>query len=127
MKNPRVTVKEKGLIKGALRRVFSRSELRKAVLDSSIVMYSDPERKRVKKWSRCNVCKLLHPTYQMEVDHLVPVVGFNEISIELTADTLIDRIWCEQNNLQVLCDPCHNLKTKTENKLRREFKKGNKK
>lgn len=124
MKNPRITQKEKGLIKGALRRVFSRSELRKKILEASIVMYSDPTRLRVKKWSKCANCNLLHPTYQMEVDHKSPVVKFDEKSIDLDANTLVDRIWCEERNLQVLCDSCHNIKTAAERKLR--SKKSNK-
>lgn len=125
--NSRITRKEKGLVKSALRRVFSRSELRKAILDASVVMYSDPKRARVKKWSRCNACKQLHPTYTMEVDHISPVVKTWEQSIDLDANTLIDRIWCEENNLQVLCDPCHNLKSAAESKERRALKKKGKK
>ena len=126
MKNPRVTQKEKGLIKGALRRVFSRSDLRKAILEASIEMYSDPTRARVKKWSRCNACKLLHPTYTCEVDHISPVVKFDEKSVELDANTLVDRIWCEENNLQVLCSPCHDEKTAQESRERKAVRDKNK-
>ncbi len=126
MKNPRVTQKEKGLIKGALRRVFSRSDLRKAVLQASIAMYSDALRARVKKWSRCNSCKELHPTYLCEVDHISPVIKFDEKSIELDANTLIDRIWCEEHNLQVLCESCHDEKTAIETRARKAHRDANK-
>lgn len=121
--NPRVTPKEKGLIKSALRRVFSRSELRRAVIDASVVMFSDPTRKRVKKWCRCNICQQLHPYSNMVCDHIAPVVGIDEAAIELSADILVDRLWCEQNNLQAIDEVCHAQKTKEENKARREFKK----
>ncbi len=126
MKNPRITHKEKGLIKGALRRVFSRSELRRAVIDASVVQHTDPSRKRVKTWCRCNMCKELHPKSYMECDHITPVVGFGEASVDLDANTLVDRLWCEENNLQAVCDACHDKKSKEENKMRRAAKKGNK-
>lgn len=119
MKNPRVTKKERGLIKGSLRRVFSRSELRKAILDASVEMYSDPTRARVKRWSRCAICKKLHPSYAMEVDHKSPIVRFDEVGTDLDANTLIDRLWCEENNLQICCSPCHDQKSALEAKERK--------
>ena len=123
MRNPR-TPKERNLIKGAIRRVFSRSELRKRILDLAVVKdYSDPSRKRVTRWGRCAKCGKLEPAYLLEIDHISPIIPVGETLEEQSWDEIIDNIWCDERLLQALCDPCHNLKTKTENAERRRIKK----
>ncbi len=122
--NKHITPKERGLIKGALRRVFSRSELRKQAIDASRIEHADPERPRVTKWSRCPSCKEPVATYQMEVDHIAPVVPVDSALEHMTADELVNRIWCEPNNLLAICKPCHYTKGKQEASLRRQNKKG---
>lgn len=62
----------------------------------------------------------------MVVDHLVPVIPVESSMEEMSADDLINNVWCELNNLQVLCPACHSVKTKAENALRRKYKKENK-
>lgn len=124
MKNPRISAKERNLIKGALRRVFSRSDLRRAAIDASRIEHSDPERPRVKKWSMCPFCKTPTATYEMQVDHVVPIVPLDSALEYMTADELIDRIWCDPDNLLAICVPCHKIKTKAETKLRKQYKKG---
>lgn len=122
--NSRISAKERGLIKGALRRVFSRSELRRAAVDASRIEHEDAGRPRVKKWSRCPVCSQPTPTYLMEVDHVVPIIPVDSSLEQMTADELIDRIWCDASNLLAICKPCHKIKTKTESANRRLYKKG---
>jgi 5-methylcytosine-specific restriction endonuclease McrA len=123
VKNPRVTPKDRNAIKGALRRAFSRSELHKAVIEASIVEYSDPKRPRVKKWARCNMCKKPEAKSYMVVDHIDPVIPVGKTFEEIGADETIDRLWCERNNLQSCCVSCHNLKSQKELKARKEAKK----
>ena len=125
MKNPK-NPKERNLIKGAIRRVFSRSDLRREALSNSHVKgYHDPERKRVTKWGKCTECQLMVPLYQMDIDHKIPVVPINSSLEEMTWDELVDRIWCDINNLKAICKPCHKLKSALETKERRRIKKGN--
>lgn len=126
MSNPRISKKESGLIKGALRRVFSRSDLRRAVLEATVVVYSDATRARVKRWSRCEVCAQLVPTYLIEVDHKLPIIGLSETLEDLTWDQVVDRIWCERENLQGICEPCHKQKSKDEAKIRAANRKAKK-
>lgn len=121
--NERVTKKERGLIKGALRRVFSRSELRKSALNACDIEHSDPKRPRVKKWSRCTHCKAPTPKYLMEVDHVEPVVKVTEASADLDANTLVNRIWCPPINLVGTCKKCHTKKTASETKERAKNKR----
>lgn len=124
--NNRITDKEIGLLKGAIRRVFSRSELRKEALSKSIIVgYKDPERPRVTKWSICNECKKKEPTYKIEVDHLNPVVPLDTLFKKMDLLEFINRVWCEIEYLQVICKPCHKVKTKSEAKIRRLNKKQN--
>jgi 5-methylcytosine-specific restriction endonuclease McrA len=122
--NPRISVKERNLIKGAIRRVFSRSDLRREVLNSAVVEHSDPERKRVKTWVKCAECGTLDAKTNMQVDHIDPVVPLDSALEHMTWDDLVNRVWCDRNSLQVLCLSCHNVKTKEESKLRRAYKKG---
>lgn len=124
MNNPRITPKERNLIKGAIRRVFSRSDLRRAVIASARVDgYFDPNRPRVTKWSKCQVCFQMTPEYLIECDHICPIVPIDTTLEAMSWDTVIDRAWCEQNNLKPTCKPCHKEKSKVEGKLRRELKK----
>ncbi len=124
MNNPRITEEDEKLIKNAIRRVFSRSELRKAViLASALPDHTDETRKRVKNWCRCNVCKTPTPRSYMECDHIEPVVPVTKSLKEIPIMTLIDNVWCHKNNLQAICETCHDIKSKAENAERRRIKK----
>lgn len=124
MKNPRITTKERNLIKGALRRVFSRSELRRSIIDASIIIgFTDDTRPRVKTWCKCAECGKPTPKSYAVVDHLSPVVKLDSSLEEMSWNELVDNIWCEASNLQVLDEECHLLKSKQENKIRRANKK----
>jgi 5-methylcytosine-specific restriction endonuclease McrA len=122
MKNPD-NAKERNLIKGSIRRVFSRSELRRQIVQLTVVNHLDPTRLRVKKWSNCPMCKEFVPTYLMEVDHVNPIIGLNETLEDLSWDTVVDRIFCNKNNLLAICKVCHAKKSSVENAERRKLKK----
>lgn len=118
-----MTVKERNLLKGAIRRVFSRSELRKQAVEVSRVQHTDVNRPRVTKWSKCPECKEFTPTYKMEVDHQEPIVPLNSSLEQMSWDDVVNRTWCDEKGLVALCKICHNMKTKAENKIRRDNKK----
>ncbi len=120
MRNPRITKKEMGLLKGAMRRVFSRSELRNSVINASLVEHSDPSRPRVKKWCLCNVCKKPEAKSYCVVDHISPVVPVHTSFENMTLDEVRDRLWCEIKNLQTCCPLCHDEKTKEEQRVRKK-------
>ena len=127
MHNPNLTVKERNLLKGAIRRVFSRSELRMKIINRSYVKHHDPTRPRVTKWSRCEVCQELSPKYKMAVDHKDPVIPVSTSLELMTWDELVNRIWCAEDNLQAICEPCHDKKSKQESAERKAHRKGRKK
>lgn len=67
--------------------------------------------KRQKFEYQCNTCKLWFPEKKINVDHMVPAGSLN------TGQDLpgfVERLFCEQENLQVLCETCHDKKTKLE-------------
>jgi 5-methylcytosine-specific restriction endonuclease McrA len=49
----------------------------------------------------------------IQVDHIIPVGKF------ISFDDLIDKLFCDINNLTILCLNCHKAKTLTETKLRK--------
>lgn len=124
--NNRISAKERGLLKGALRRVFSRSDLRKRILEACRIEHKDEDRPRVKKWGRCAICLLPTALYQIQVDHIVPIVPTDSSLEDMTWDIVVNRIWCEESNLQPCCLSCHKVKSKEENALRRKNKKEHK-
>lgn len=123
MKKPEMP-KERNLVKAAIRRVFSRSELRRRAIEKALVKdYADPQRPRVTKWGRCAECGNMEPLYKMQVDHKAPVQPLGVTLEEMTWDELVDRVWCDERNLQTICVACHSKKSKAENAERRRIKK----
>ena len=120
--NPRLVARERGLLKGAIRRVFSRSELRRAVIAKSVIEHKDPSRSRVTKWSRCALCGNPVASYQAEVDHISPLIPLDSSFEAMSLDEVVDRTWCPEYNLNVVCRPCHRAKSKQEMKERRRLK-----
>lgn len=60
-------------------------------------------------------------TKNVHVDHIAPIVDPDIGFVDY--DTLIERMFCEADNLQVLCHECHSTKTDDEKaraKLRRQ-------
>lgn len=122
MKNPRLTPKDRGLIKGAIRRAFARSELHQKIVDRTKIQHFDPNRARVKKWAVCELCKQKVPQYTVVVDHVVPIIPLDQEFSEMDLNEVIDRTWCDEANLQGICNPCHEVKTLREDNIRAQHK-----
>lgn len=75
---------------------------------------------RVAKHYKCNECLLAFPAKDVQVDHISPLIdpskGFT------SWDEVINNMFCEKENLQVLCKPCHLSKTAVEKQLAKERK-----
>lgn len=74
--------------------------------------YKGPS-KRQKFEYQCNSCKAWFPEKQINVDHIKPAGSLN-CKEDLAG--FVERLFCEQDNLQVLCESCHDVKTKLEKK-----------
>jgi 5-methylcytosine-specific restriction endonuclease McrA len=72
--------------------------------------YKGPN-KRQRFEYQCNACKLWFAEKHINVDHIHPAGSLN-CAQDLPG--FVERLFCEIDNLQVLCESCHNIKTKEE-------------
>lgn len=67
--------------------------------------------KRQKFEYQCNVCNNWFPEKNINIDHIIPAGSLR------CADDLpgfVERLFCEESNLQCICSTCHNKKTQNE-------------
>ena len=67
--------------------------------------------KRQKFEYQCNSCKKWFAEKNINVDHIQPAGSLN-CAADLPG--FVERLFCEIDNLQVLCTNCHDVKTKKE-------------
>lgn len=67
--------------------------------------------KRQKFEYQCNSCKNWFAEKNINVDHIQPAGSLN-CAADLPG--FVERLFCEIDNLQVLCTNCHDIKTKNE-------------
>ena len=67
---------------------------------------------REAKHYECKSCGGHFPSKDVQVDHILPVV--DPITGFTTWDEYIKRLYCDKDNLQVLCLTCHKQKSKLE-------------
>jgi 5-methylcytosine-specific restriction endonuclease McrA len=70
------------------------------------------------KHFRCASCNNEFIATDIQVDHIHPVV--NPKTGFTTWDDYIDRMFCEVDGYQVLCKPCHKIKTDQEKNERKK-------
>ena len=61
---------------------------------------------------RCNVCGEWASSTKVSVDHVAPVIDVQVGFVDW--NQFIARLFCGPENLQVICDTCHNIKTQSE-------------
>lgn len=71
--------------------------------------------KRQKFEYQCKECSQWFPDKQINVDHIIPA-GTLRCADDLPG--FVERLFCEVDNLQVLCETCHNKKTQDEKSKR---------
>lgn len=105
-------------LRGAFRKFPNKYETLK---EASVGKKLNPKSKRMAEHFICKSCGNDFPAKEVQVDHILPVVcpkkGFKDWN------TFIDRLFCDKDNLQVLCGACHDVKTA----LERGERNGNKK
>jgi 5-methylcytosine-specific restriction endonuclease McrA len=107
-----------------MRRVFSRSDLRRSVVASMpLIAHYDYHRPRVKAWCACPKCEQLVPRYLFVVDHINPVIPLDSSLEAMSWSDVVDRMWCHKKNLVAICKECHLAKTKCERKQRTIYKR----
>ena len=63
---------------------------------------------------QCVECSCMFAGDKINVDHIKKVGSFLDI---MDIENFFFRIWCDFDNLQILCIECHTLKTKRERRL----------
>jgi len=96
---------------GMLRRISYRYPARYAAMNRVKISYG--------KYA-CNLCRGVFSRKDTQVDHIEPVVGVKGF---VDWNTYIARLFPEESGYQVLCKPCHQVKSQGENKIRRNVKK----
>ena len=71
---------------------------------------TNPKSGRIAQHFMCASCNKEYIAKDVQVDHIKPI-GFDK-----TWDEFINGLYCEADNLQVLCIPCHKVKTQLEKK-----------
>lgn len=98
-------------IRSALRAAFSRYPVRFQVLNNAKRAKQNGGRQ---KWEyKCNKCKKWYKSTEIQVDHIIPAGSLKNYR-DLMGFT--KRLFCEADGLQVLCKPCHKVKTLKERK-----------
>lgn len=78
--------------------------------------YKGPS-KRQKYEYQCKQCKTWTTEKNINVDHIIPAGSLNT-SQDLPL--FVERLFCEQDNLQVLCTTCHDKKTLKEKQAKKK-------
>lgn len=73
---------------------------------------------------RCAICLQIFGRKEIQVDHKSPVTP---ITGWVSFDDFIDRLYCEEQDLQVLCKPHHKIKSQAENQIRKFHRDAKKK
>lgn len=101
-----------GFIQSALRSASVKWPPRLEVLkEARTEKKTNPKTGRLAQHYECAICLGEFTLPNMNVDHIDPVGTCK------TWDTYIKRLFCEKDNLQTICKPCHKEKTRKENAL----------
>ncbi|MGL4584067.1 MAG: HNH endonuclease signature motif containing protein [Flavobacterium sp.] len=105
-------------VKSALRSASQRWPPKYKVLnDACIGKHINIKTGRLAKHYKCAACSGNYPAKDVVVDHILPVVPIEGFT---SWDVVVDRMYCEADNLQVLCKPCHKIKSSEESLERKK-------
>lgn len=63
---------------------------------------------------KCKICKNGFALNEVQIDHIEKIIPNGTKQIEMSLDEYSNRLYCDVSNLQVLCKPCHKIKTNKE-------------
>ena len=102
-----------GFIRGALRRAATRYPVKYQVKDAARRPKPEGTPGRHRFEFNCNHCDGWFKEADTEVDHIVPAGSLRDFD-DLAG--FCERLFCEPDNLQLLCKKCHRTKTNEERK-----------
>lgn len=106
-------------VKGGLRGVSRRWPPKYECINGAFAERGvNPKTGRVAKLYFCAICNQKFPASNIQVDHIEPVI---DPEVGFTSwDDVINRMFCEKENLQCLCKECHKAKTAQEKDKRKK-------
>ncbi len=111
----------KTFITSVLRKGYTRYPPKYETLkEASVGKKTNKSTGRLAEHYKCAKCKKAYPNKEVAVDHIEPVVCSEQGFIDW--DVFIKRLYCNKDNLQVLCKTCHDKKTQKERKQRSKGK-----
>lgn len=90
----------------------------KALKDAFIGRKTNSKTGKLAMHYKCAGCKKAFVASDVQVDHVKPVV--DPVKGFLSWDVYVDNLFCELENLQILCKPCHKEKTAEEKLMRKK-------
>lgn len=69
----------------------------------------------------CAMCHEHFKKKEVQRDHISPVVSTDGVKNDM--NSYIETLFCEPENIQILCKPCHLTKSAVENEQRKEHRK----
>ena len=123
----RIDSETHGRIVSAMKRVFSRSPTANSFLrtyrtEEAWFKQNGERAKKPHVFYPCFKCGGIFKSNDVQIDHIDPVIPLNIPSKHFSYDSLAERLFCEEQNLQILCKQCHTEKSQIENSIRREWK-----
>lgn len=80
---------------------------------------------RVRNFFECAECEKIFPRREVSADHKIPVVDPRVGWVSW--DVFIPRLFCDKENFNILCNSCHDTKTKHETDVRTRYRRERKK
>lgn len=101
-----------GFLRSALRSAYNRWPPKFQVLAKARRPYEGND-KRTKWEFQCNDCKGWKKSSEVSVDHIIPAGSLNTFE---DLPGFCQRLFCSEDDLQLLCKDCHQIKTNEERK-----------
>ena len=126
----------RGLIRGALRRIYFRwpgriAALARVRVEVPAVTAKGIPKKRPEVWYKCEMCSALGKAQvskknpkgylRVWVDHDPPLVPLDRPYLPWSE--YVERLFCTADKLRILCDNCHYTVTQEQNAQRREYRR----
>jgi len=97
-------------IRSLLRRGFMKYPVKFQVKNEASRPYKGSDKRRKKEY-QCAVCDGWFADKEVAVDHIVPCGSLKSYE---DLPRFVSTLYCEANNLQVVCNTCHQIKTNGE-------------
>jgi hypothetical protein len=120
-----MTPKLKTFVISALRQATFKWKPRQIAYNAAKEQTGEFKTGRPKYSWRCARCEGLFKSKEIVVDHIDPVVPLDgyKSGMEFDLNEYVVRMFCAASGFSVLCGPCHDEKTKKENKIREDNKR----